>query len=86
MDDYYLADTNIEGVQPPSRLAVTAKTAALGNGRLQAVFDLSLGVSRDSLSTVGIIYAAGPVDSTGALQQHTYVGLKHSSQSVPERQ
>lgn len=78
MDDYYLANTNSEGVQPPSQLSVSTQTAALVNGRLQAVFDLSLSIAADSLSTVGIIYAAGPVDSTGALEQHTYVSISLS--------
>ena len=75
VDDYYLAAQNTQGVQPPSRLTVTAKSAALSNGRLQAVFDVSIPFTQSTLGSVGVIYAAGPVDSTGALQQHTYVSL-----------
>ena len=73
MNDYYLASQMASGVKPPSHLAVTSKAAALTNNRLQAVFEVSLPYTTSTLNAVGVIYAAGPLDSTGALQQHTYV-------------
>ena len=73
VDAYYLASQMTSGVQPPSHLAVSSMAAALSSSRLQAVFQLSLPYSTSLLSSVGVIYAAGPVDSTGALEQHTYV-------------
>ena len=73
VNDYYLASQMASGVKPPSHLAVASKSAALSNSRLQAVFELSLPYTASTLNSVGVIYAAGPVDSTGALQQHTYV-------------
>ena len=73
VDDYYLASQSTSGVKPPSRLEVMSKSAALSDNRLHAVFELSLAYTASDLDSVGVIYAAGPLDSTGALQQHTYV-------------
>lgn len=87
MDDYYLSSEAASGVKPQSQLSVISQSAALSSGRLQAIFEVSLSFAGSALKSVGLIYAAGPVDSTGALEQHTYVttalpwlsALKYSS-------
>ena len=71
--DYYLASEDASGVNSPSRLAVVSMAAGVNAGRLQGVFEFSLNVAQSALGSVGAIYAAGPVSSSGALQEHIYV-------------
>lgn len=86
IDDYYLSAEDVSGVNSPSQMSVPFKSAALENGRFVALFELILSSDQASVSGAGVIFAAGPKDSTGALEEHIYVRLTDSlleSQLVP---
>ena len=73
MDDYYLSAEAASGVNTPSQMAVSFKSASLVNGRFIGVFEVQLTSSQAPLSNAGVIFAAGPVSSSGDLQEHINV-------------
>jgi hypothetical protein len=73
VDDYFLGGFDPSLVQPPSHLTVLNATAAKSSsGRLQTLFCLRLPQSPVALSGAAtpVIYAVGPLDPAGNLQQH----------------
>ena len=75
INDYYLSDQAVSGVNSPSRMSVPFKSAALSGGRFKAVFEVVLSSEQASLANAGIIYAAGPKSSSGTYQTHIYVSF-----------
>ena len=73
VDNYFLGGMDTSLVKPPGHLdALNATAAKSGSGRLQAVFALQLPQSAATLANAAtpVIYAVGPLDASGSLQQH----------------
>ena len=76
MDSYFLGGFEPAAVLPPGQLDVLSMDAAFSNGRLQAVFELSLAQDAAQLtSPANALFSAGPLGPTGGLQFHTYVSF-----------
>ena len=73
MDNYYLGSYQAAQVKPPGKLSVVRASAALSGGRLQALFQLRLPQRSQELQggPTAVLYAVGPLDAAGNLQQHS---------------
>ena len=73
MNNYFLGGYDASLVRPPGHLDVLNATAAKsGSGQLQAVFALQLPQAAAALASAAtpVMYAVGPLDASGDLQQH----------------
>lgn len=71
IDGYYLA--SYDGISQPVRFEIISSAAALSGGRLLGVFEISLALASSNLTAVPALYAAGPISSTGEIEQHQFV-------------
>lgn len=72
MRDCFLAARSPAGVQPPGRLPVSdASAAASGDGFLQGTIKVQLDSAAAANPSLPIILAAGPLDASGGLLQHS---------------
>lgn len=77
LKDYYLAGKTTSAVNPPGQLAIRDVKAGTGNsgaGSVVGFFTVNLPETTVSNGQLPILYATGPLDSSGKLQHHTTKG------------
>ena len=77
LQDYYLAAKDSSQVNPPGHLKISDVMAGSGNsgsGSVVGFFTVSLPQTAATNGQLPIIYAHGPLDSSGRLQQHEIRG------------